>query len=155
MEPTNAKDSWKWKGTVNIRQLYTMRRCKCPELKARLEILRHAKPDKNQLLFILKGHRAPASNREFGRHMPEEPSISDVSQILKDTPHTLFLTVSRKACAALNQLAQEALFQGCDTLDFEGEGFMPTDPESNRDNYVGNRMIEKNPGKTWIYKGIE
>eukprot|EP00971_Amphidinium_carterae_P204522 4058650-Amphidinium_carterae.1 len=39
VDPTQATDSPRWKDLVKI-QLRTMRRCKCPDLRWRLELLR-------------------------------------------------------------------------------------------------------------------
>ena len=62
VQHTQATDSLRW---ADVRRLHlrTMRRCKCPELKWKLELLRTAKPDKKQLQKILKSHKAPGPRR--------------------------------------------------------------------------------------------
>ena len=91
------------------RELHTMMRCKCEKLRKTLEILRTGKPSVPQLREIKKGHKAPSLGRA-GYIMNDVPSQSDVVHILEETPETLFLTVSRQACALLNGFAVKALF---------------------------------------------
>ncbi len=56
-------DSWQW-NEVETKTLTTMRRCKCPELKWKLELLRSAKPSVDQLKAIKKGQKSTTSRQE-------------------------------------------------------------------------------------------
>ncbi|CAE7905753.1 Helb, partial [Symbiodinium necroappetens] len=90
VDPCNALDSPLWHSVlVKKRELHTMLRCKCPKLREKLE------PQST----------VPAPT---GYVMAEEPSDEDVAMILEETPQTLFLTVSRRAC--VNAAAVAALF---------------------------------------------
>ena len=71
-----------------------------------------------------------------------------MSNILKETPTTLFLTVSRRACATLNNLAVQSLFETAAPL-----AVLPTDPESNIENYRGSRQVSEDPLIAPIYPG--
>ncbi|CAE7283076.1 pif1, partial [Symbiodinium sp. CCMP2456] len=110
VDPFNALDSPLWHSVlVKKRELHTMLRCKCPKLREKLELLRIGKPTVRQLMQIKAGHKAPSLHRA-GYVMAEEPSDEDIGMILEETPQTLFLTVSRRACAQLNAAAVTALF---------------------------------------------
>ena len=58
-------------------------------------------------MFITKGHKAPTARRNL--HM-REPTDWDVQEVLRETPRTTFLTITRKAAAKLNGWAVQALF---------------------------------------------
>ena len=146
VDPTSALDSPLWHNVmVKKRELHTMLRCKCPELKKKLELLRVGKPSVPQLRSITRGHKAPSLQRA-GYVMNEIPSAEDVAHILAETPHTLFLTISRQATAYLNDLAAQALFPDAVPL-----AVVPADPESNVENYVGGRMVSEQPLEVPIY----
>ena len=148
VEPTKATDSPLWHSwRVAQRVLHTMRRCKCDKLRQTLEILRTGKPSVRQLMRIKKGHRAP-SIYSRGYVADAEPTQASVANVLKETPETLFLTVSRKACAMLNAYAVEALFGETDPI-----AELLTDPESNLDNYRGSKMVGEAPQQTHVYAG--
>ena len=128
VESTSALDSPLWHSImVKKRELHTMRRCKCPKLRRTLEILRSNKPSRQQLKEIMAGHKAPSLGRA-GYVMNKVPSFDDVQNILAETPETMFLTVSRRAAAHLNELAVQALFPDVPPL-----AVLPADPESNVD----------------------
>ena len=122
--PTRAPDSDEWRQVV-VRHLRTMRRCQCEELRWKLELLRTAKPSKEQLKRMLRGHRA----------MPDipghpAPTLAEMEDMLSVTPQTTFLTITRRNAALLNELAVEALFGHQEPL-----CTVPGDPESNTQNY--------------------
>eukprot|EP00971_Amphidinium_carterae_P007307 144666-Amphidinium_carterae.1 len=75
------------------------RRCKCPALRWRLELLRSAKPSKKQMADILRGHKAPSRLHRAKDVMAERPSEQDVHNIFAETPETTFVTISRAAAA--------------------------------------------------------
>ncbi len=150
VEPTSALDSWMWHNVmVRKRELKTMMRRKCPLLRKTLEILRTGKPSVAQLREIKKGHKAPSLGRA-GYIMNPVPSQSDVAHILEETPETLFLTVSRQACALLNGLAVETLFGDGPPL-----AVVPSDPESNVGNYENGKKLRDDPAVAPIYVGMK
>ena len=150
VEPTSALDSWMWHNVMlKKRELHTMMRCKCEKLRKTLEILRTGKPSVAQLREIKKGHKAPSLGRA-GYIMNEVPSQSDVVHILEETPQTLFLTVSRQACAMLNGFAVEALFGASHPV-----AMVPSDPESNVDNYEKGKKVRDDPAAIPIYAGMK
>ena len=149
--PTNeercARYSPQWHSHMLVkRHLNVMHRCKDPVLGKKLELLRTATPTKMQLCEILRNHRAV--HRWFD--LWEEPNHRDIQGILKNTPETLFLTVSRKGCSHINNLAVEVLFWDHAIL-----ACLPSDPESNRANYVGSRMVTHEPLHINIYAGMK
>ena len=142
---TTARDSPRW-SQMSILQLHEMRRCKCARLKWKLQLLRSTMPSGAELKKILKGHRAnlPA------RHACQNPfDADDVAVILRDTPNTTFLTVSRKGAAKLNQYALQALFPDADLLDC-----IPCDPQENFDNFRGTAQVDARPFWMPIYEGM-
>ena len=148
VEPSSSLDSPLWHSVlVKKRELHAMLRCKCPELRKKLELLRVGKPTVEQLRKILAGHKAPSRHRA-GYGMNPEPSQDDVTHILAETPQTLFLTISRRACAQLNDMAVAALFADAAPL-----AVVPGDPESNVDNYQDGKMVAQNPVEVPIYRG--
>ena len=145
MDPTRATDSARWRQVVQ-RHLRTMRRCQCPELKWKLELLRSAKPSKEQLLRLLRGHRAMPDR---GPGYSPEPTNLDMASMLEETPNTTFVTITRRAAAVLNQLALEVLHS-----DDPREAVALGDPEDNLDNYDGRgRQIGWEPARLPIYVG--
>ena len=125
----NAKSSPLWHTMmVAKRQLFTMRRCKCHALAWKLELLRTATPDRARLSSIVRNHKAV--RRYF--EVDEDPTRWDIAHVLEKHPQTIFVTVSRRACAVVNDLALAVLFGGARPL-----ACLPTDPESNRSNYEG------------------
>ena len=148
VEQTSARDSPLWHSACMQRiKLREMIRCKCSLLRKKLEILRVAKPSVKQLRFILKGHKAPSG--AYYDDTAEGPGQEEVSQILAETPQTLFLTVSRKACATLNDFAVQSLFSEEIPV-----AVLPTDPESNVENYDGAKFIDDKPLATPIFAGM-
>jgi len=146
VEPTSARDSFLWSRVEKIK-LHEMIRCQCSLLRKKLDILRTAKPSSRQLRFILRGHKAPSS--AYFDQNTEAPSAEEVSQILTETPQTLFLTVSRRACAHLNDLAVKSHFP-----DAVPVAVLPTDPESNVANYEGSKLVFDTPLGTPIFIGM-
>jgi hypothetical protein len=145
VDPTRALDSWQWK-SVKVEELRTMRRCKCDQLRWKLQLLRTAKPSREQLRRILRGRRAPYT-RDPGDRL--EPSARDIEQILRETPDTTFVTISRRGTAKINQLAVWALFREHRPLTY-----LPGDPESNPDNYYGGKLVGCVPATIPIYIGM-
>ena len=145
MDPTRAMDSHRWKQVV-VRHLRTMRRCQCEELRWKLQLLRTAKPTRQQLLQLVRGHRAMPDR---GPGVSQEPTTMDVQGMLAETPSTTFVSITRRNAALLNDLAIEALFG-----EEEPVCFVPGDPESNTDNYdeAGNQ-IDCQPQQVPIYIG--
>lgn len=150
VEPTSALDSWMWHNVMlKKRELHTMMRCKCEKLRKTLEILRTGKPSVAQLREIVRGHKAPSLGRA-GYIMNEVPPQTDVAHILEETPQTLFLTVSRQACALLNGFAVAALFGGGHPV-----AMVPSDPESNVENYEKGKKVRDEPATIPIYVGMK
>ena len=149
VEPTKATNSPMWHSVrVSKRTLHTMRRCKCEYLKQALDILRTGKPSKQQLRKIMNRHYAlPIRFRRRGE-IGWEPTVDDIYHILQETPTTMFLTISRRAAAKLNNLAVECLFH-----DKEPLAVLPTDPESNTDNYERSTMLHHEPLMMQVYEG--
>ena len=138
VEPTRATDSLRW-SSVHLIRLHTMRRCKCDELKWKLELLRTAKPSQHQLLDILRGHRAV-------RGFSEVPTPEEIAHVFRTTPDTTLVTISRAGTATMNELAVGALFHGVDPIEV-----LPGDPEANPANFQGTEMVERKPMDTPIF----
>ena len=146
MDSTRALDSLRWRSQVVVRHLKTMRRCKCSELRWKLELLRTAKPSRQQLLNLIRGHRA----------MPDRPGVSpdptvlDMRDMLAETPKSTFVTITRRNAALLNELAIDALFG-----ESEPVCIVPGDPESNVDNYgPGGKLIDCHPAQIPVHIGM-
>ena len=147
MDNTRATDSPRWKQVVT-RHLRTMRRCQCPELQWKLELLRSAKPSKEQLHRMLRGHRAMPDR---GPGYSPEPTNLDVAAMLQQTPNTTFVTITRRAAACLNALALEVLFAEAVPV-----ATCAADPESNLDNYDSHgRLIAYMPSQMPIFIGAK
>ena len=142
---TTAKHSPRWR-ELTVQHLTKMRRCKCPELRWKLELLRGSMPSGKQLKNILRGHRA---SRNSAPDEQGEPTAETVKQVLAETPKTLMLTITRKGADKLNRFAVEALFGEEERLDW-----LPCDPEANVDNFDGPRQFEAAPTWTPIFPGM-
>eukprot|EP00971_Amphidinium_carterae_P186923 3710391-Amphidinium_carterae.1 len=126
-----------------------MRRCKCPDLKKKLELLRTAKPSKAQLRDILRGHKAPSRNLRDDVRMSAVPTEKDIANIFVETPLTTFVTISRLSAAWVNMAAVKSLFQSITPLDT-----VPADPESNSDNFRGKQQLWYEPSWIPVYRGM-
>ena len=142
---TTAKHSSRWR-ELTVHHLTQMRRCKCPELRWKLELLRGSMPSGQQLKKILRGHRAP---RNCAPDEQGAPTAETVKQVLAETPKTLMLTITRKGADKLNRFVLEALFGAEEPLDW-----LPCDPEANVDNFDGPRQLEAAPAWTPIFPGM-
>ena len=150
VDPSRATDSPYWnKRDLKKMPLYTMRRCKCDLLRQKLEILRTAKPNKQQLRFITRNHKAPERRHRTAYLMNEEPSLEDIGHILQETPKTIFLTIRRRPCGLLNDYAVQCLYGNEVPL-----AVLPIDPESNMDNYEGSCLVRGEPKMQPIYRGM-
>ena len=146
-DESQACDSPLWKRNVMVFHLRTMRRCKCPALKWKLELLRYFQPDNKQLAEILRHKRAP-KERDLGHR--EWPSLSDVTQIFAETSDTIFATVSRWATLYLNDLALQSFFGGQKPLDW-----VDADPEANQDNFEGKKQVRYKPSRLPLHRGLK
>ena len=147
MDATRATDSPRWRQVVT-RRLRTMRRCQCPELQWKLELLRSAKPSKEQLHRMLRGHRAMPDR---GPEYSPEPTNMDVAAMLEQTQNTTFVTITRRAAAVLNALALEVLFSEAAPV-----ATCAADPESNLENYdARGRLISYAPSQMPIFVGAK
>ena len=86
---------------------------------------------------------------KFGYTNQERPTLESIRAILEETPNTLFLTISRWACCLVNDLAVNVLFDGVAPLDT-----IPADPESNPSNFRGAKMVESEPSRLRIFRGM-
>ena len=137
MDPSTALDSDRWVD-VNKLHLHTMRRCKCAELRWKLELLRSASLTSKQLRRLLRSHQAPQGVPPADP--AGQPTLEDIKQILQETPRTLFVTYTRAAAQLLNDLAVQAHFEGRPAL-----GTVPGDPEANANNFQAGAMVHAEP----------
>lgn len=146
MDGTRATDSPRWQHVAK-RHLRTMRRCKCAELKWKLELLRTAKPSREQLHRLIRGHRAMPDR---GPGFSPEPTNLDMEGMLGEWPDATFVTVTRRAASVLNDLAVEALFK-----DERPCAVVPADYESNLENYDHyGQLVDCQPVYLPIYLGM-
>lgn len=147
IDPTTAKDSPRWGRDVRKIHLWEMRRCKCPELRWKLEMLRSTRIRGKQAKKIARGHRAP--QRIPPERRDAKPTLADVQQVLKETPYTTFLTNTRKGARMLNDLVLEALYGGEQPL-----RTIPCDPDENPDNFDGQYLVAADPYMMPVHKGM-
>ena len=145
IDGTTAKHSPRWR-KLAVHQLTKMRRCKCPELRWKLELLRGSMPSGKQLKKILRGHRAP---RDCAAEDQTEPTAETVKQVLAETPRTLMLTITCRGADQLNRFALEALFG-----EVEPMAWLPCDPEANVENFDSPRQLEAAPAWMPIFPGM-
>ena len=133
---------------VDEKVLKVMRRCKCPELKWKLDLLRSATPTAKQLQQIIRGHRAPkyADSHYWERYWPTE---NEIGKVFEEHPETTFVTVSRAKSAWVNDVAQRYFFYGDFLL-----GIVEADPEFNPWNFDGNAQRRWDPMQLKIYRGM-
>jgi ATP-dependent exoDNAse (exonuclease V) alpha subunit len=144
IDPTRALDSHLWTHVQKLK-LRQMRRCKCDTLKKKLEMLRTAKPSKQQLGFVLRKHRA--NRDDLGAR---QISQTDVTRILQTTPHTNFVTITKKGTAHLNDLAVNGLFEDQQSLQI-----LPGDPDANPANLRGSRQLAWEPQPVPVHIGMK
>ncbi|CAE7455269.1 Pif1 [Symbiodinium pilosum] len=144
LDGTTARDSLRWH-EMHVMQLREMRRCKCPSLRWKLELLRNAIPSGKQLKKIVRGHRANMRKTSRGKI----PTAEEIAAIMRETPSTTFVTLSRRGSAGLNQLAMMALFADTPALDW-----IPCDPQENFRNFQGQIQVSAEPYMMPVYEGM-
>ena len=147
VEGSTAKHSPRWARDIGVMALWEMRRCKCDELRWKLELLRSSKPSARQLRKMLQNHRAPKVRLPG---MRVEPTAEDVAQIMVETPNTVFVTFTKGRAEQLNELVVQALFSGIPPVTLA-----PGDPRDNWRNYAGfNEMVDAETPWIPIYIGM-
>ena len=144
VDGTTARQSPRW-AKMRIMQLRDMKRCKCPRLRWKLELLRSATPSKQQLRKILRHHRAPTHRRPHAG----APTSNDIAKVLRETPRTTFLTITRQASKRLNECAVQVLFEHSQPL-----RRIPGDPDENPDNFWGQHQVAAEEYHMTIYEGM-
>ena len=144
---TRACHSNRWAADVKVFSLRTMRRCKCPKLRKKLELLRYFTPSQQELKEILRGHQAPRNSDRDSRG--ENPSFEDIQQIFAETPDTIFTTISRWATGYINEQALKVFFG-----DREPLAYVPADPEANPNNFEGKKQVRWDASQLPIHEGL-
>jgi len=153
VEGTRACESPLWQ-TVEKKELFTMRRCECPILRRKLELLRTSKPPKTHqrgglsLYDIKKGHKAPYKHHSAGL-MNAEPTDEELMWVFAETPKTTFVTISRHAAARVNELALRHFFANQAPV-----ATVFGDPESNPSNFYGTRQVAWTPTTLSVFVGM-
>jgi hypothetical protein len=149
VDPTRANHSEIWNSPlVHKIELRTMRRCECPELRWKLELLRNYKPSPGQLRRILRKHRAPSREFRPAVYGGAWPTEEELMAVFTETPDTDFLVQTRHAAAYVNAAAEKLYFSGQEPL-----ACVPAEPEQNPNNYEGFEMISWEPSELKIYTG--
>ena len=147
VEPTNAKDSARWRRVYKV-SLHQMWRCKDAALMAKLRLLRLNQPTEQQLRDICRGHKAWSH-----KHTPD---AYDILQLLRQHPDTVVATCTRRAAALVNRLCTQVLFadRGQTCL-----GTVGADWEANVDNYLLDGKLKPGrpprPQTLDLYKGLK
>ena len=100
-EPSKATDSPRWKMLYEV-ELHQMWRCKDEVLKKKLQVLRTARPSRQQLREICVGHKAWSGHAA--------PTGWDLQVLYREHPNTIIATCTRRAAAVVNDLSIEILF---------------------------------------------
>ena len=141
-EPRTARDGGKWSKGICAQ----CAAASAPSCNGSWNLLRSSKPSKSSCCACLRGHRAMPDR---GPGYSPEPTNLDVEGMLRDTPNTTFVTITRRAAAVLNELSLEALFG-----DAQPEAVAKGDPEDNLDNYNSRgRQIGWEPARLPIFVG--
>jgi len=148
MDPSSATDSARW-WEVKKFHLREMRRCECPELQWKLELLRSASPSRGDLLNILRGHRAPSWGAQSALGWNRPVDHDTLVAVFQENPETTFVAISRWAVEMANAAALEASF-GRRAPD----AWVPGDPESDPENYWGPEMISGRPPDLPVHVGM-
>ena len=148
VEPTRALESPRWRQVRKL-QLHHMRRCKCKQLKWKLELLRTAKPSRQQLRKIKAGHKAPSMRYRIGYRSNAVPTSDEIKAVFAETPLTTFVTITRAAAAWVNQLAVEHFYGDSNPL-----STVPGDPDSNPANFDGTRQTRHEPIMIPIHRDL-
>ena len=118
-----------------------------PKLPQGSKLLRTAKPSREQLKNMIRGHRAMPDR---GPEYSQEPTNMDMEAMLEEWPEASFSTVSRRASSLLNQFAVDALFS-----DQPPVANVPADYESNLDNFDSHgRLCDCEPQQLVTYIGM-
>ncbi|CAK0798079.1 unnamed protein product, partial [Prorocentrum cordatum] len=149
MDSPRVLEHWRW-ADVDVRELKIMRRCKCPILKKKLELLRTATPSKPQLVEIRQDHRAPSvGHRDVGWWEREEPTEYEIGQVFEEHPTTTFVTISRAKAAWVNQAALRHFYWEVEPL-----GTIDADPEFNPRNFYGTKQVSWANMRLPIFEGM-
>ena len=77
------------------------------------------------------------------------PTAADIAEIFEETPNTLFVTISRRAAATVNQMAWEHFSRGAEIL-----GQYSGDPEANPANFHGTKQVSWDPCPLRVFEGM-
>lgn len=120
-------ESASWKPNVKVVNFKEQVRCKDEVLRAKLELLRTAKPSQHQLdRRLLRGHRGKVWTTN-------KPDGWDVLELLRAHPDTTIVTCTSKAAALINELATQVLFRDRHKKSL---GELELDYTSNAENYL-------------------
>ena len=144
--PARAFDSPKW---PNIRKKFSPRCSAASATYWRRSFLfcEQVNPQKT-FRKIVRGHKAPERGNRHACTM-QVSTVEEVAAILEETPHTLFVIISKKATKQLNDLALQAKFSNVEPL-----CLVPDDPDGNPDNFRGQEIISWNPPEIPMFYGM-
>ena len=78
-----------------------------------------------------------------------DPTVEDIAGIMEETPHTLFITITKRGTKILNDLVIDAKFHNTVPL-----CWVPGDPDGNPDNFSGQNVVSWTPTTIPIYDGM-
>ena len=116
-----------WRFATHQTNLHRLYRCKDPEFRKVLNVLRTSKPTCTGAHGTLRVQDIVKHRRAWKGHFPK---VQDVARLLQKHPETTMMAVTRKGTSLLNDLAVQALFGQQYPL-----ATVAGDLETNPDNY--------------------
>ena len=151
IQPDRASDHPQWRFARTI-TLTEVRRCKCPQLQAKLDFLRYHKPlGQEGQRFV---NRLCYKHKAWSGH--NEPTSLDIDDVLRRTDNnTTFVTCTKSGAAIINGLAVQVLFTNRKQRLL---GEVPGTYEDNEDNYDAHGRLRSDrppqPSQVPLYVGM-
>ena len=117
-----------WKYATHLTNLHHLYRCKDPDFRRILNVLRTAKPTSTGAHGTVRVQDIMRHRRAWKGHMPK---VTDIARLLKAHSKTTMMAVTRRGAQELNSLAVQAVFGGEATI-----ASIPGDVESNPENHL-------------------
>ena len=147
IDPSRAKDSPAWKKVYKVKLVKSFR-CSSPVLMKKIYGTRTARPSKEMVKKICRGHKAWRGT--------DGPTQEDLRGLWKRTEgKTTIVTCTRRAAAKINKLMTNILFHGSHKMLAEVPGHF----DANSENYDENNKFRTDrppiPTPIKIYEGMK
>ncbi|CAK9045171.1 ATP-dependent DNA helicase PIF1, partial [Durusdinium trenchii] len=151
IQPERACEHPQWR-LSHVVTLHEVRRCKCPELQSKLDVLRYHKPTGAEGQRFV--NKLCYQHKAWTGH--DEPTALDIASVLDRTAGaTTFITCTRRGAGVINELAVDVLFINRNKRTL---GLVPGDYSDFPENYTDQGRLREDraplPAKVPLFAGL-